>query len=70
MEKLLSDERYIKRLCQDNRTLGKRILNKIHNMWERLKGESKEEKELRAVLKQAEKLYNAAIAHAPDRERL
>ena len=66
MEKLLSDEWYIKRLCQDNRTLGKRILNKIRNMWERLKGESKEEKELRAVLKQAEKLYNDAIAHAPD----
>ena len=39
-------------------------------MWERLKGESKEEKELRAVLKQAEKLYNAAIAHAPERKRM
>ena len=64
IESLLADENYINRLTQDNTTLAKRILNKIRNMWSVIKGDGKNEKVLRSILKTAEKLYNKAIANA------
>ena len=63
-EYLFKDEATINRLCEEDLSLGKKILRWIQDKINIFKGNSKEERQMRAFLKRAENLYKNAIANA------